>query len=138
MPNDQLPLVSGVVDHRRSIADFFCGQRAPNFLASIFVESHRSATVAANQANDFVSIHERMRSKTPQWRFRSEIFFEITCPNHFAGGRVETEEISLGAKGINFTCIDDWRRARARWIAHRVWTIIFVLPQNSSVGLIQA
>src|SRR2546422_5589385 len=48
-----------LVNHRRTIARFLCAERAPEFLAAVFVQRHGHAPFAADQADEFLSVNQR-------------------------------------------------------------------------------
>src|SRR5262249_26970163 len=60
MPNDELFLAAGLDQGWWTVTGFPGRQRAPEFLAVLLVESDRNGSFAANHANQFAAVHERM------------------------------------------------------------------------------
>src|SRR6185436_4648256 len=72
MPNDELaPTVHGVNDGRR-IADLARVERTPEFLAGVLVKRDDGAVGAAHEADEPISLEQRMRGVTPHGRFVGE------------------------------------------------------------------
>src|SRR5207248_408554 len=64
--------------------------------------------------------------------------FQILRPFHFAIRSGQATEITLGTQRIDFTIVDQRRGARAQRIRDGVDTVVFVLPENLAVGVVQA
>src|SRR4051812_45115927 len=103
MPDDDLPFAGKLINHRRRVTWFLCAERAPEFLAGVFVECDGNAAIAAGETNEFLSIRERMTGEAPHWSFDLETFFEVVGPNRRAFLCIEAKQISFRAQRINFS-----------------------------------
>ena len=61
MPDDELPLATDFEDDRRGIADFIRGEGVPKDLTGVAVKGDDALFLAADQADDLVAVHERVR-----------------------------------------------------------------------------
>src|SRR6266567_1380094 len=138
MPEDQLPFAACLANHRRTIARLFGAQGAPELLAGVLLEGDRHGALAAGQANQFLAFEQRMPGETPHRGLGVEILLEIARPKDFSITRVEAEQISFGAEGKNLAVADQRGGARPGRVAHGVRTIVFIFPNDFSVGFIQA
>ena len=138
MPDDELPFAVEFVDHRRTITRFLRAERAPEFPAGILVERDCHTAFAAYEADQFAAVQQRVAGETPQGRLDPIVLFEVVRPDQVALFRTETEQISLRAERINFSVAHRRRGARSGRVTHRVGAVIFVFPNNSPVGFVQA
>src|SRR5262245_41124492 len=138
MPDDQLLLATGFVNHRRTVTGFPGAQRAPKLLAREFVKSDGHALFSAHEANQFLAVNERVAGKTPHGRFHGKIFFEFTRPENFPGLRFETKQIPLRAQRVKPAVVNKRRGAWSGWIVHVIGAIVFVTPKNLAILFSQA
>src|SRR6185503_7894722 len=122
VPDDELALATELVDHRRTIARFLCAERAPEFLAAVLVQCHGHAPFPSDQADELLSVNQRMSGEAPHRRFGAEIFFELARPKDFAGCSLQAEQISLRTERVNFSLMNSRRGARTGGITHGVGT----------------
>src|SRR6185295_17630319 len=120
MPEDELPLAAGFVNHGRTIARLLRAEGTPEFLAGVLVEGYGHRALAADEANELVAVEQGMSGETPDWCGDIEFLFEIARPKDGAFGGVEAEKVSFGAERIGFAAADEWRGARAGGVTHGV------------------
>ena len=137
MPEDELTFARKFINHRRRVARLLRTERAPEFLARVLVVGDGDAALAARETDDFLSIHERMTGEAPHRRLEAEFLFEIMRPQRGALHGVEADQVSFGPERIDFSLRHRGRDARSRRVAHRVGALVFVLPQDFSIGLIE-
>src|SRR2546422_4319718 len=115
-----------LVNHRRTIAWLLCAESAPEFLAAVFVQRHGHAPFAADQADEFLSVNQRMSGEAPHGRFGAVILFELARPKNLAGRGLKAEQISLRAERVNFSFMNRRRGPRSGGITHGVGTLVSV------------
>src|SRR5688572_25460689 len=138
MPDDELPRPAGLDDGRRTVAGLARAERLPDYLAAVLVERHRDASFTAGEADQFFPIQQRMPGKAPDRGARAEVLLIVARPQHRALLRIETEHVALRADRVNLPVAHQRSHARTRGIAHRVGTIISVLPDELSIRFIEA
>src|SRR5262245_63672701 len=112
MPDDQLPRFAGGNNHGRTVAGPVCrvdrGQRSPNLLSSILVESHDHAVavVAPDQADEPFAVQERVSREAPDRDLGLVIIHEALRPDDLPFGDVQTNQVTHGAEGVNEVSTD--------------------------------
>src|SRR6266700_6198890 len=79
-----------------------------------------------------------MAGEAPERRGNSKLLLKLARPQHLSAGCVQAEQVPFCAQCIDLASSDDRRRARTRWITHVVGAVIFMLPKQLAVGLIEA
>src|SRR5262245_17162759 len=92
MPDDELPFACELVNHRRRVARFLRGERAPEFLAGVLVKSDSDTAVPARKADEFLPVCEWMGCESPHGRLDTEVLFEIARPNQRSLSGLETKQ----------------------------------------------
>jgi hypothetical protein len=129
MPEDEL-LCAACVDHRwRAVTGLARIERTPEFFAGILVKSHRDTARTASEADEALSIEQRMTGETPLRRFGSVVCFKIVRPEDFAVFGVEAEQVSLRAERPDLAIAHQRRAARPGGVAHRVGAVVAMLPE---------
>lgn len=77
MPEDELFLAASLDHGRRCIARLAGIERTPDFFAGVFVKGHRDAAGAATEADEALSIEQRMTGEAPHRCGGSKVFFEV-------------------------------------------------------------
>src|SRR5262245_56461893 len=98
MPEDELPLASGLVDHGWTVARLLGLERSPEFLAGVLVEGHHHAALAPGQTDELVAVEQGMTGKSPVRGRDAKILFEFARPKDLSHGGIETEQMSLRAE----------------------------------------
>src|SRR5690242_2777358 len=97
MPDNELPFAAESANRGRTVADliaaFLQGQGAPFFFAGVAIESNGDAARAADQADELITVEQRMSGEAPQRHRGLVILGEMFRPQHFAIVRVETEQV---------------------------------------------
>ena len=137
MPDDELPPASGLDDDGRCVAGVLRGERAPQLLARVLVERDGCGAVAADEADQLVTIEQRVSSETPQRRLHAKVFLERARPNDLAILRIETEEVAFSSQREDPSTAHHRRRARAGVVAHAVGRVILMLPNRFTRRLVK-
>ena len=138
MPDYQLAFVSSLINHRRTVAWFLGAERAPQFFASIFIESQDSSALTGRQADEPISIQQRVPGKAPQRCFCLVFLLKIVRPQNLSRSRIETEHIAFGPYREDLSAADYWGCARAARITYGLRAVVFVFPNHGSIGFFQA
>ena len=101
MPNQQPPLAAMRGNDRRTIAWFFRGQRTPTLGPSRFVVGDHGRPLTADDADQLIAIHQRMRGPSPGGRLQSIVLLEVLRPHHFPSGDFQAPEMPLGTQSIH-------------------------------------
>src|SRR5688572_3480330 len=138
MPYQELPVAGDVEDHGRRVTGFLRGERAPKFLASVFVQGDDGAIGSSDETDQSLTIEQWMRGPTPDGRFGVEIRDEADRPNELAGCSVEAAQIAHCSQGEHTSLGHDGRRARTGRIVNAIAAIVSVLPHLRARASVQA
>src|SRR6266478_2261560 len=138
IPDNELALAAGFIDHWGTIARLLSSQGVPNLLAGVLVESDGGGVFAANDANQLLAVQERMRREAPYRRFDFVFLLEIERPNLLTFLGIQAIEIAFRAKRVDFLVVNNRRCSGSGGIRDRIGTVIFFGPKDSAVGFIEA
>src|SRR2546426_712484 len=71
----------------------------PKLFAGVLVEGNDGVSFAANEADQFVPVEQRMRGAPPNRRLDLVVLDEVFRPNDLAILQVQTEEVTHRAEG---------------------------------------
>src|SRR5262245_27647021 len=113
MPDEQLARPAGLDDRGGRVARLTGRERVPDFSSGVFVERICHSLFSADNTDELLAVYQRMPAKAPLGSLRFEIALEIFRPQDVSMGRIQAEEVSLGAQRIGLSLMDSWRAARA-------------------------
>src|SRR5262249_19788949 len=98
MPQDELAFTASGDEDRRAVAWFFGAERAPDLPAGILIVGNDGASFTGGEANQPLTVQQRMARKTPHRGDHAQIFFEVMTPDQFAVGGIQADQVSLSAE----------------------------------------
>src|SRR5262245_1828620 len=100
------------------------------------MERHDKTGLAANQANEPVSVQKRVGRVAPKRRKGVVVLDEIFGPDQLARCRLQTRKLTHCSEGIDLSLMHQWGRPRTSWITNLVLAFVFVTPESATVHLI--
>src|SRR5262249_37041024 len=103
-------------DDRRAVA----GRAAvlhfglPDDVAGLFVQGDDGGFRLAGARNESVALDQHRFGVGPNAGVAAEVGAEIFLPSDFAVGRVEANEVAVGAEGVDAVAVYSWRGPTAR------------------------
>src|SRR5262249_4118123 len=102
------------------------------------VKSNRGCSLSAGEANQAIAVQQRMSGETPHRSFDVKVFLEIVRPEDLAFIRIQAEKVAFAAQSKNLSFAYQRSHARSGGITHGVWAIILMLPDQFTIGFVEA